>query len=121
MLRRLTKAYCHDISSAAIAEGQVSGLVRSESGRELAGITVTLQGSDERSFIQLTDAFGRYRFDSIESGTYQISYEDRNFINFTDDDPFPDEGSVYISFLLPNLVTLLRTGKCTRDYNRVHR
>jgi len=93
-------------SSAAIAEGQVSGLVRSESGRELAGITVTLQGSDERSFIQLTDAFGRYRFDSIESGTYQISYEDRNFINFTDDDPFPDEGSVYISFLLPNLVTL---------------
>ena len=93
------------VSSAAIAAGKISGVVKNEAGRGLAAITVSLVDGDQQK-TQLTDAFGRYHFPSVESGVYELTYEDRNFINFIDEDPFPDEGSVYISFTQPDAVAV---------------
>ncbi len=84
------------VSPSVWALGQISGLVRNEQGRGLANITVTLTDSSETQVL-LTDAFGRYQFASLSAGAYQLSYEDKNFINNTDDDPFPDEGTIYLN------------------------
>jgi hypothetical protein len=83
------------ISPAALADGQIAGFVRNDQGRGLASITVILRnaGQTER---RLTDAFGRYRFESLSSGDYQIEYLDENFIRYTDEDPYPDEGTIYL-------------------------
>jgi len=97
-------------SSVVLANGEISGLVRNESGTGLANITVFLSGTDQLGADQLetrlTDAYGRYQFTFVPSGLYQLSFEDENFIYYTDEDPYPDEGTVYSSFSLPDTITL---------------
>lgn len=84
------------VSPSVWAIGQVSGFVRNEQGRGLANITVTLADSNQTRVLT-TDAYGRYQFTSLDAGDYLISYEDENFINYTDEDPYPDEGTVYLN------------------------
>ena len=87
--------------SGVVDAAQVSGTVRNNSGTALAHITVTLTGDQTaETFIQRTDAFGRYQFSSVPSGTYQLAFADENFINFIDEDPQPDEGTIYLLSLI---------------------
>lgn len=91
---------------SANAGSLVSGTISNDSGRTLAQISVTLTGGSE-SLTQLTDAFGRYQFALDSTGTFQLAFSDENFINFIDEDPFPDEGSVYSAAELPQPVVVL--------------
>ena len=93
--------------SGAVDAAQVSGSVRNNSGTALAHITVTLTGDQTaETFIQRTDAFGRYQFSSVPGGTYQLAFADENFINFIDEDPQPDEGTIYLDAILPQPIAL---------------
>lgn len=97
-------------SPGVLATGQISGFVRNESGAGLANITVSLAGTDQSGAdqleTQLTDAFGRYQFSFVPGGSYQLIFEDENFIYYTDEDPYPDEGSVYAAYSLPDTIAL---------------
>jgi len=90
----------------ANASSLVTGSVSSDSGRTLAQINVTLTGGGE-SLTQLTDTFGRYQFALDAGGTFQLVFSDENFINFIDEDPFPDEGSVYAGAEFPQSIVVL--------------
>lgn len=85
---------------------QVSGIVKNASN-VLAHITVTLTNVQSgETQVQLTDAFGRYQFSSIPDGSYQVSFADQNFITFVDEDPMPDEGTIYLDAMLSRPITV---------------
>jgi len=90
---------------SANASSLISGGITNDSGRALAHITVTLTGDGE-SFTKITDAFGRYQFTLDAGGTFQLAFSDENFINFIDEDPFPDEGTIYSNAALPQSVVV---------------
>jgi len=105
---RLAAIFLLIFSWSGVAAGaQVSGSVSNNSGTALAHITVTLTDDQTTaSLIQRTDAFGRYQFSSVSSGTYQVAFADENFINFIDEDPFPDEGTIHLDAMLPQTITV---------------
>ena len=88
------------------ASSLVTGSITNASGRPLAHITVTLTGGSGDSATQFTNAFGRYQFMVDAGGTFQLAFSDENFINFVDEDPFPDEGSIYSNAALPQSVVV---------------
>ena len=90
---------------SANATSLVSGSVSNDSGRTLAQISVALTIGGE-SFTQLTDAFGRYQFELDAGGTFQLVFSDENFINFIDEDPFPDEGTIYSGAEFPQSIVV---------------
>ncbi len=87
--------------------GMLSGTVSNDSGNVLPQITASLV-SDESGevLVQQTDAFGRYQFLSVPAGSYQLSFADQNFIIFVDEDPLPDEGTIYLDAMFPQSITL---------------
>ncbi len=93
------------LSVSANAGSLVSGSISNNSGRTLAQISVTLTGGGE-SLTQLTDAFGRYQFELDAGGTFQLVFSDENFINFIDEDPFPDEGTIYSGAEFPQSIVV---------------
>ena len=105
---RLAAIFLLIFSWSGVAAGaQVSGSVSNNYGTALAHITVTLTDDQTTaSLIQRTDAFGRYQFSSVSSGTYQVAFADENFTNFIDEDPFPDEGTIHLDAMLPQTITV---------------
>lgn len=102
----LLMLFIHPGAASAQASGQVSGIVNN-SGNVLAHITVTLTNVQSgETQVQLTDAFGRYQFSSIPDGSYQVAFADQNFITFVDEDPLPDEGTIYLDAMLAQPITL---------------
>jgi hypothetical protein len=56
----------------AAAPGTISGVILTDQGVPLAGVTITLSGSDSRKTI--TDVAGRYEFDNMtQNGQYTIT------------------------------------------------
>ena len=95
------------VYSGANGSAQVSGTVSNNSGSALAHITVALisdQSGD--SLVQQTDAFGRYLFPTVTNGTYQLTFSDQNFITYVDEDPVPDEGTIYLDAVWPQTINL---------------
>jgi hypothetical protein len=60
------------------ADGNVTGRVADANGNPIAGAVVNLSGTQSRKFI--TDAYGNYRFDNVETnGFYTVSPSHRNY------------------------------------------
>jgi hypothetical protein len=62
---------------AQITTGSITGLVADKSGGVLPGVTVTLSGATIIGGVQTqtTDVTGRYRFDRLSPGDYNVKFE----------------------------------------------
>ena len=64
--------------------GSVTGNVTDETGGALPGVTVELKGTGD-PIVAVTDGEGRYAFDNMSPGTYQLSMRLVNFATVTHD------------------------------------
>ena len=64
--------------------GSVTGHVTDETGGALPGVTVELKGTGD-PIVAVTDGEGRYAFDNMSPGTYQLSMRLVNFATVTHD------------------------------------
>jgi len=88
---------------------ELSGFVFNQAGLSLAGIDVTAS-SGNFSESTVTDGYGRYQFAGLETGNYQIAFEDNNFIFDTNEDPYPNEGLLYDRQIYPQPVQVTAGG-----------
>jgi hypothetical protein len=70
------------LAAQAPATGQVRGQVTDETGGVLPGVTVELSSKDVEPQIRVTDDTGRYRFDHVAPGQYQLVFTLQNFGSF---------------------------------------
>ena len=68
------------VNAWAQADGNVTGRVTDETGGALPGVTVELRGRGE-PIVAVSDGEGRYSFEHVAPGTYQLSLR---LINFAD-------------------------------------
>ena len=69
---------------ASAQTASISGVVRDVTGGALPGVTVEVRGDDAATpLTTLTDAAGRYRFDRVADGTYQLTFTLINFASVT--------------------------------------
>jgi TonB dependent receptor-like, beta-barrel/Carboxypeptidase regulatory-like domain/TonB-dependent Receptor Plug Domain len=66
------------VNAWAQTGGTVSGRITDETGGTLPGVTVELRGSGE-PMVAVTDGDGRYVFDAVAPGTYQLTLRLINF------------------------------------------
>jgi 5-hydroxyisourate hydrolase-like protein (transthyretin family) len=58
-------------------KGNLSGLVFNENNQRLEGVKVTTENA---SLITYTNALGRYKFEDLEIGLYDVSFEKENYL-----------------------------------------
>jgi 5-hydroxyisourate hydrolase-like protein (transthyretin family) len=58
-------------------KGNLSGLVFNENNQRLEGVKVTIENT---SLITYTNALGRYKFEDLEIGLYDVSFEKENYL-----------------------------------------
>jgi hypothetical protein len=92
----------------------ISGRVTDETGGTLPGVTVELRGTGE-PLVSVTDAEGRYSFETVAPGTYQLTMR---LINFADvskrdlvirDEPVIDDEVMHLSLNAEVVVVGRRT------------
>lgn len=61
--------------TAQAVQGKISGQVQDAAGKPLAAVTITLQQAKDAKLVKtaITDKEGRYEFDRIPAGEYQVS------------------------------------------------
>jgi outer membrane receptor protein involved in Fe transport len=72
-------------AQAAFAQstGRVTGRISDETGGALPGVNVELRGANGQPTVVVTDGTGRYTFDNVAPGTYQVNYSLINFGSIT--------------------------------------
>jgi protocatechuate 3,4-dioxygenase beta subunit len=65
--------------------GTVTGTITDETGGALPGVTVELKGTGD-PIVAVSDGEGRYAFDTVTPGTYQLSIRLVNFATVTHED-----------------------------------
>lgn len=89
------------------AASLISGNVSNLSGNALAHITVVFSSDQSaETLTKQTDAYGRFEFSPVASGTYQLEFKDENFITYLDEDPHPDEGTIYLDAVWPGTISV---------------
>ncbi len=86
-------------ASAATAESQsarIEGVVRDDTAAPLAGVSVELRSSSGRSDAATTDAGGRFQFDHLAQGAYQLTFTLINFASVRRELVTPAAGVVRI-------------------------
>jgi hypothetical protein len=69
--------------SAQQTFGELGGRVRDDAGRALPGATVTLTSEDRAARTTVTDADGRYTFQNVQPGRYQLAVSLDGFATVT--------------------------------------
>jgi TonB dependent receptor/Carboxypeptidase regulatory-like domain/TonB-dependent Receptor Plug Domain len=65
------------------AYGSVSGIVRNNSGKPVAGAQVLLESADHRSTQRRTDSTGRFDFPDVEIGHYMLTVSQAGFASIS--------------------------------------
>ncbi len=58
-------------------KGNLSGLVFNENNQRLEGVKITTENA---SLITYTNALGRYKFEDLKIGLYDVSFEKENYL-----------------------------------------
>jgi hypothetical protein len=101
-------------SAAAQTGTTVAGRVSDETGGVLPGVTVELRGSGD-PLVAVTDASGRYTFENVVPGTYQLTMRLINFADVTKRDlavkaePVTDDEIMHLSLNAEVVVVGRRT------------
>src|SRR4051794_18103240 len=66
-------------TSASAQTGVLSGAVRDQTGGALPGVTVELSTARDVARSTETDTSGRYRFENVAAGTYNLVFRLLNF------------------------------------------
>jgi 5-hydroxyisourate hydrolase-like protein (transthyretin family) len=67
---------------ASAVTGRVKGTIRDDSGEHIAGVPVRLyaiDGGQKRVFVTHTDSDGRFRFETLTAGTYELEVGGEKF------------------------------------------
>jgi len=72
-------AICAVVTSAHAQDTQLAGTVRDDSGTALPGVTVELRPASGSAHETVTDGDGRFEFDRLAAGSYQLTFTLINF------------------------------------------
>jgi iron complex outermembrane receptor protein len=71
------------LTAAAQNTGRITGVVTDATGGVLPGVTVTIKAGTAAAQTTVTDANGRYAFDKLAPGSYEVSFELSGFAKQT--------------------------------------
>jgi hypothetical protein len=97
MRARVVSVLAFILVAVALAQAQASrlvGTVRDDGGTVLPHVTVELRSADGSSRLAQTDEAGRFEFQSVGAGSYQVSYTLINFATSRRNVIMPPDGTV---------------------------